>query len=459
MNGPRAPRTPPKLPRPAPAPVTVSPSLAALMAESAGLDRAAARSRVEQFWRAHEGESWPLLEEPGPAVAGGGLIVTFLWRDPEAAEVLLFVNRITDERDLAASLMRRVADSDLWHLSYLMGADWRASYSFLPRYPGQDWPWGEGDQPSIRAALDRGRADPRNPGTNRNRQGVVQSVVESPEAPAQPWLRPRSLRARGRVTAEWGPGRRRVWVYQPPGQADRLSLADRLGLVGDSVDQAERLGPVGDPADQTERLAAVGRPDGAAGRLPVVVLLDGEVWNSSQDATCTLDNLLADGLIRPALVLMPDSGGRERRWAEMDGSGGTADWVVRQLLPWARQRYLASADPADVIVAGQSLGGLTALRAALEHPTAVGGALAQSASLWQSDLGPALAGRDLSRLRAYIEVGAQEWVLRGPNQRLAQLMGAAGADVRFVEYNGGHDYACWRGGLADGLRHLLPADT
>ncbi|MDR0593103.1 MAG: DUF3327 domain-containing protein, partial [Bifidobacteriaceae bacterium] len=46
--------------------------------------------------------------------------MTFLWRDAEAEEVLLFVNRLTDERNLADSLMRRVAGTDVWHLSYLM---------------------------------------------------------------------------------------------------------------------------------------------------------------------------------------------------------------------------------------------------------------------------------------------------------------------------------------------------
>ena len=38
---------------------------------------------------------------------------------------------------------------------------------------------------------------------------------------------------------------------------------------------------------------------------------------------------------------------------------------------------------------------------------------------------------------------------------LAGRLARAGADTRFVEYNGGHDYACWRGGVADGLIALL----
>jgi enterochelin esterase family protein len=215
----------------------------------------------------------------------------------------------------------------------------------------------------------------------------------------------------------------------------------------------------------------------------LLVVLDGEVWCGPQNLAVTLDNLIADNLIEPPLALLVDSGGRDHRWAELDGSGAAPAWIADKLVPWA----LAGLRPASplapvrgaaggevglglgetasdtggeaaafVVVAGQSLGALTALRAALERGDVVRGAIAQSASLWQRDLGAGLAGRDLSGLRAYVEVGAQEWVLREPNRRLAQHLAAAGANVHFNEYNGGHDYACWRGGIADALRWMLP---
>jgi enterochelin esterase family protein len=99
-----------------------------------------------------------------------------------------------------------------------------------------------------------------------------------------------------------------------------------------------------------------------------------------------------------------------------------------------------------------------ALRTALERPEAVGCALAQSPSLWQRELVMPEAGT--SRLpKVYLEVGSQEWVLRDPARRLAAALQHAGAPIRFFEFNGGHDYACWRGGIADGLRALLPPTT
>ncbi|NMD47444.1 MAG: DUF3327 domain-containing protein, partial [Propionibacterium sp.] len=144
-----APRTPPKVRRPVPAPRVSSPVVARLAADlDAGVPGALAA-----FW---SGRVSPVIEPDGD-----GWIVTFLWRDAEADEALLFVNRLTDERDLGRSLMDRLPGTDLWHLAYRMPGDWRASYSFLPKRPAPPAPWRDlAEQASLRAALDRGLADP-----------------------------------------------------------------------------------------------------------------------------------------------------------------------------------------------------------------------------------------------------------------------------------------------------------
>ncbi len=415
-------RTPPKVPRPQRAPVTRSREIDLLWRRLCALDArelpseergAGTASVVEDFWQSHP-ES-PLVEDAPNRPQER--IVTFLWRDADAEEVLLFVNRLTDERNLADSLMRRIPGTDVWHLSYRMRSGWRASYGFAPRHRGQRWAWSDGDQVSVRRSLDRSLPDPRNVDECLGRAGNALSVVTLPDAPAQPWLARREGVPRGTVTEHEGPDGRTVWVYESPGTDAGVRRAGR-------------------------------RP------LPVVVALDGDVWTSSQDLAGTLDNLIHDGELRPPLVVMPDSGGTRRRWTELDGTGAGPAWIADRLLPWARARWAVSTGPADVVVAGQSLGGLTALRAVLERPDAVGSALSQSASLWQHEL--TVDGRDLAGIRVYQEVGTQEWVLREPNEKLAARLAVSGADVHFVEYDGGHDYACWRGGIADGLRRLLP---
>ena len=404
-------RTPPKLRRPQPAPIAVSPAVTRLewkLQQAGGAGKAAGAALMDDFW-AGPGVVSPLIEP----IAGvrDERLVTFWWRDAVAQRVLLFVNRVTDERNLVASYLRRVAGTDLWHLTYRMDSDWRASYSFLPQYDTRP-AWLDGDdQVAIRAALDRGLADPRNLATVRNRPGTVMSVVSLPDAPAQPWLARREAVPHGEVTERRGPDGRRVWVYSPPG---------------------------------------------VTGVTPVVLVLDGEVWTSSLDLATTMDNLIADGQVTPSHLVMLDSGGQQARWGDLGGPGEIGDYLAHRLLDWARAQYPICQRRQDVVLTGLSLGGLVALRTALEHPGRIGAVLSQSASLWNDDLAAPLASADVRGLRAYLEVGRQEWVLAEPNRRFAERLAQAGAGLRFVEYNGGHDYACWRGGIADGLRHLLP---
>ena len=411
-------RMPPKVPRPEPAPLASSPAIAQL---EASLGAAADPQRkVREFWVSHP--RTPLIEQAEAPSERGEQIVTFLWRDAEAHQVLLFVNRLTDERYLEASLMRRVTGTDLWHLSYRMTRDWRASYSFVTRAAGEEWSWGsiEEKQLHIRRALDSGLADPRNPRTVRNRLGTVMSVVELPSAPPQLWLEPRTPAA-------------------PEGAVEAMVLPDAP--------------PV-----------RVYRSPGATESVPVLIVFDGEVWVGprggvrGQDMPTTLDNLVADGEIPPLIALFVDSGGRDQRWQQLDAQGGQGAWVADRLLPWARRHLPISDRSEDVIAVGQSLGGYTSLRLALERPDTVGCAIAQSPSLWQRALAPASDG-STSSSRIYLEVGSQEWVLRDPCRRFASEMQSHGIHIRFREYNGGHDYACWRGGVADGLRTLLGPTT
>jgi enterochelin esterase family protein len=58
-------------------------------------------------------------------------------------------------------------------------------------------------------------------------------------------------------------------------------------------------------------------------------------------------------------------------------------------------------------------------------------------------------------IRFFLEAGATERDLLEQNRRMRSVLEVQGYDLTYREYEGGHDYACWRGGLADGLITML----
>ena len=438
--------TPPKLPRPQRAPLATSPTLAAVHQRL--LERPQLASQLQaQLWQ--QVTSTPLLE--ADPTQEGKYLVTFLWRGA-AQRVLLFVNRLTDEKNLADSYMRRLPGTDTWYLTYRMDADWRASYCFLPALSAAQAPWLQGSQVRLRQALDAGLPDPHNPVTCTNRRGFVQSVVSLPLAPAWPlgqWpVFSDDAAGAGRFD---GGG---LGAGRGDANAGRLNAgagggdAGRLDVVAD-LDTLGRQIWVYTPA-----------PISRAQSCPVLLVLDGEVWLKRHHLHLALAQLMDAGLIAPAYIVFIDSGGTEQRWQEL-GESNFGRYLSGPLLNWLKTHYAISPKPADRVVIGQSLGALTVLRTLVAYPQLIGAGISQSASLWQDVLFNELNALDatqtpLAGTRAWIEVGSQEWILAPLQPKAVHQLRKAGMQVKDMVYNGGHDYACWRINLASALMQLLP---
>ncbi|SCE20185.1 alpha/beta hydrolase, partial [Streptomyces sp. DfronAA-171] len=136
---------------------------------------------------------------------------------------------------------------------------------------------------------------------------------------------------------------------------------------------------------------------------------------------------------------------------------------TEDLIPWAAARLPLTTDPARTVIAGQSLGGLTAAWAALAAPHRFGNVLAQSGSFWWPN-GPdaewltrTIASAPRRPVRFRLSFGRQEWVALPAARRLRTALAEAGyEDAEYHEFNGGHDYLCWRTELAAGLPELVP---
>ncbi|WP_320774146.1 enterochelin esterase [Streptomyces sp. CRN 30] len=407
------PHHPPRLPRPHPVPRLTEP-----VCELPGPDG------TEEFWTEVGRLGTPLVG-PDPRGDPGHRAVTFLWRGtPATRAVELLPNKLGDPRAPEGNLMENAPGTDVWHLTLRLRHDWRGTYDVHP---------DEGDPGLVPGTPDywrrlraRPRTDPFNPRVLPRRWGGGPvAYAELPGAPDASGWRPRPDVARGTLTEHRVPcalpgGDRRVWLYAPPG--------------------ARR------PADG----------------LPVLVLLDGEHWGPRLGLRHLLDNLIADGRIPPLAAVLPEAVDEPTRWAELSCRPEYVAHLADELLPWAAGHLPVTADPARTVVAGQSLGGLTAAYAAVAAPHRFGNALVQSGSFWWPAgehaewLTGALARAPRLPVRFRLSFGEQEWVALPAARRLRDTLRTRGYDdSSYREFNGGHDYLCWRTELADGLVELL----
>ena len=410
--------TPPKTPRPVPAPRVDSPLITALIAEAVSCEELNARI-VEVV-----SEGTPIIEPvhlDDGTISENERIVTFLYHNEQAEQVLMFINRLTDEKNLDRSLMSRIEGTGWWQLSMQMETTWRASYNFLPALPGERPAWlGDDDQVRLRAALDAGEGDPLNPETVCNRIGRCMGVVQLEDAPVQEFLL---------TQAEIDELPAPEWMQTPDGHR-------------------YVLGRVGEPG-----------PDS-----PLFVQFDGEMW-FSQGMEQTLNRAHEAGRIPAMHVFFLHSGGRENRWKELNGDNPIADYLVDIAFPHLEAVHSIKTDPQNIVINGQSLGGLSSLLAVLSRPEAFGGAIAQSSSLWQPQVMNRLdeleAAGEIDRLRHLyleIEVGEQEWILVPPHRELKARLEKLGLEnARCTTFNGGHDYACWRGAIVPALERIIDA--
>jgi enterochelin esterase family protein len=199
--------------------------------------------------------------------------------------------------------------------------------------------------------------------------------------------------------------------------------------------------------------------------LPVVISFDGGSW-VRLGITTTFANLVADRVVPPFVAVLVESinGSAERgpeRVRSLTHPDQFVDFVLGDLLPYLRSAYLVSEDAGRIVLAGQSLGGLAAAQVAAIAPEQIGWVIGQSAALWwPGDDAGGLSGAaviaayeepSVRPVRFFLEAGSQEGDLLAANHRFRDVLKKSGHAVSFREYRGGHDYACWQGGLADGI--------
>ncbi len=221
---------------------------------------------------------------------------------------------------------------------------------------------------------------------------------------------------------------------------------------------------------------------------PVLYLQDGQDLDRLR-LPATLNRLYRAGALRPFVLVAVRAADRLREYGVAarpdylgrgDRAGQYTEFMLNELLPLAQRRYGVSNDPAEVAVAGMSLGGLTAFDLAWHHPEAFGRAGAFSGSFWWRGRGLNDGYTDADRLmhslvRARpVNLGQQFWLQTGTLDEtgdrnhngiidaiedtldliaMLKRQGLPPAAVRYLEVPGGHHHPdTWAAVLPDFLR-------
>ncbi len=384
----------------------------------------------DAWWQGVAEAGTPLVR----SLPDGQAELSFLWRDPLGGpqqsvyrHVYLDVYSHTPHPTRQPTSMTRIGETDVWLWQTTVAGDWRGSYFLLPAGPGQDPPQERGGMRRWWIGLmeANAQADPLNRfPVHGNGSGAALSRIElAPSASA--WDAQGAVPEGQLRTLRWHSTRldnvRDVWLY-------------RTG-TGTGTD------------------------------LPLVILLDGHYWARHMPIFGPLDALTNAGRLPPAVYLMIDALGPRQRSAELPCSAHFWEALQTELLPLAQ---VSSSAPQRTLVAGQSFGGLAAMYAGLHYPDRFGLVLSQSGSFWwpdpdetgdQGTLTQEVSQLARATLDAWIEVGCYETDMLGPNRAMRDALQAAGHQVRYREFRGGHDWFCWRDGLLEGLAALLHNST
>ncbi|EAS8652556.1 esterase family protein [Salmonella enterica] len=391
----------------------------------------AAGSQVDasHFWREANSLALPLVT----AINGADdeREVTFLWRAASPLRgVYVRLNRVTDKDNVAKGMMTQLPTTDIWHLTLRLPASYCGSYTMVeipPETPGETVL-----QLGSRFASLVGKADPLNSAPGINVRGNAQeSVLALDHAPAQEeWSGCRAYAGQLFTSEHRLAGqRRRVRLYLPD-----VPVVQPLGLL---------------------------------------VLTDGEIWFDHLGVSAAIDAAIRSGRIAPVAVLGIDNINAPERIAILGGRRELVLDIAERLLPALRAKYPERrwADRTQTVLAGQSLGGVTALMAARHAPESFGLVLSHSPSMWwtpdncnrpdhfsaeeRSWVSEHVLSAPSPAVRMHLCVGSLEGSTVPQVKQLHEKLRAAGVESHYSVYTGGHDYAWWRGALIDGLR-LLP---
>lgn len=345
---------------------------------------------------------WDRLAGQIPLVIGGEVV--FLYRgEAESVEWRGDFNSWQGGEDWQGE---RVADSDVWLLAAEFPTDARVEYKIV--LDGEAW-----------------ILDPANPRESEGGFGT-NSELAMPEYEPTPYATARDDVPAGRLTPAWTLNSHALrytvnyQVYTPAGYSD-------------------------------------------LDNLPVIYVTDGQEYISLAGMPTVLDNLIAEGQIRPLIAVFidsrsPDDPNENRREREFIENPRYAEFAARELVPLIDALYRTDRSRDARAILGTSLGGLNAAYFGITYPNVFGLVAAQSPAFWaQKHLANQWATAGEVPLAVFMSNGYPAWDAALSDIRPMRDLISQDKDVplKFVQTNQGHAWGNWRDLLPDMLMYFF----
>lgn len=250
------------------------------------------------------------------------------------------------------------------------------------------------------------------------------------------------------------------WFYMPQGgptpYAERRPGVPRGSLTRYTLPALFTLAGGRRPIKMYERsLYLYAPPD--PGPYPLLVVYDGTDFLDRAVITTLVDNLIADGKIRPLALALLQNGGKNR-FIEYGCSDSTLVYLTQTIVPLARKEMNVldpEQSPGAFGILGASMGGLMALYTSLRLPHIFGKSMCVAGGYDERWIVYDLV-RHLphTSLKLWFNVGTYDF-LYPENQTMVRHLETHGYPVSYKENNGGHNYTTWRDDLPAGLQTLF----
>lgn len=407
-------------------------------------------SSIDKFWEKLEKEGTPLIE----TISGNEThkLVTFIVRADEDTRNAVIICALADQDDIIShNRCERIENTDIFYKSFVVLNGTRAIYTISKNNSLKYNNFYD----NLMRNWDTCSPDPFNSikyAQRYRREGksfqLEYSVLEMPDAKPRIWTLPNKDVIPGNLEeldfySEILKSDRKIWVYTP------------------------------------NNFDINGKP------YSFLLFFDGKAYLEFTQPQIIIDNLQAKKKIPPVVAIFVHNYSGFKRGKDLNCYPPYADFIVKELVAWARKNYHISSDPTQLVAIGSSSGGLTASFLGYKYPEIFGNVLSQSGyygwwpgTIWFKSSAEFygknyvhwwtkederekewltkqfLKSKKLP-LKFYLNIGNLETHNLKEVHNLRNILQQKGYTYHYEEYPGGHEYIAWREQLPEGLIYLI----